>query len=54
MRQLARLILIVFTVLRFGVDEVALSGFRQRWVRLMVRLATVGRRLDEQIGRAHV
>ena len=41
MKQFARLIVIVFTVLRFGLDEVALSGFRQRWVRAMVRLANV-------------
>ena len=33
MRRLARLVFIAFTLLRFGVDEVALSGFRQRWVR---------------------
>ena len=50
MRQLARLVLIVFTVVRFGVDEVALSGFRQRWVRALVRLITLGRRLDEPRG----
>ena len=50
MRYFARLILIVVTVLRFGVDEVALSGFRQRWVRLMVRLVTIGRRLDQPRG----
>jgi len=39
-----RLIFIAVTVLRFGLDEVALSGFRQRWVRLLVRVVTVGRR----------
>jgi ubiquinone biosynthesis protein len=46
MRHLARLILIVFTVLRFGLDELALSGFRTRRVRLLVRLITIGRNLD--------
>ncbi|WP_280152723.1 ubiquinone biosynthesis regulatory protein kinase UbiB [Piscinibacter sp. XHJ-5] len=46
MRHLARLVFIVFTVLRFGLDELALSGFRQRRVRLLVRLLTVGRSLD--------
>ena len=46
MRHLARLVFIVFTVLRFGLDELALSGFRQRRVRLLVRLLTIGRRLD--------
>jgi ubiquinone biosynthesis protein len=50
MRQLARALLIVFTVLRFGLDEVALSAFRQRWVRALVRLVTIGRRLDEPRG----
>jgi ubiquinone biosynthesis protein len=46
MRHLARAVFIVFTVLRFGLDEVALSAFRQRWVRALVRLVTIGRRLD--------
>ena len=50
MKQFARLIVIILTVLRFGLDEVALSGFRQRWVRALVRLATIGRRLDEPRG----
>jgi len=50
MRRLARLLFIAFTLLRFGVDEVALSGFRQRWVRAMVHVATLGRRLDEPRG----
>jgi len=50
MRRLARLFVIVFTVLRFGLDELALSGFRQRWVRLLVRVVTVGRRLDAPPG----
>jgi ubiquinone biosynthesis protein len=50
MRHLGRAIFIVFTVLRFGLDEVALSAFRQRWVRALVRLVTVGRRLDAPRG----
>jgi ubiquinone biosynthesis protein len=50
MRHLARLIVIVFTILRFGLDELALSGFRQRWVRALVRLMTIGRRLDAPRG----
>ncbi|MBL0085339.1 MAG: ubiquinone biosynthesis regulatory protein kinase UbiB [Ideonella sp.] len=45
-----RLFTIAFTVLRFGLDEVAMSGFRQRWVRVMVRVATVGRRLEAPRG----
>jgi ubiquinone biosynthesis protein len=50
MRRLARLIFIVFTALRFGLDEVGLSGFRQRWVRVLVRVATIGRSLEEPRG----
>ncbi len=50
MRQLGRLVFIVVTVLRFGLDEVALSAFRQRWVRALVRLVTLGRRLDAPRG----
>ena len=46
MRHFGRLVFIVVTVLRFGLDEVALSAFPQRWVRALVRIATVGRRLD--------
>ncbi len=41
---------IVVTVLRFGLDEVALSAFPQRSVRALVRLVTVGRRLDAPRG----
>jgi ubiquinone biosynthesis protein len=47
---LGRLVTIVVTVLRFGLDEVALSAFRQRWVRGLVRLVTIGRRLDAPRG----
>ena len=52
MRHVTRLIFIVVTVLRFGLDEVALSSFRQPWVRLFVRVVTIGRRrsLDEPRG----
>jgi ubiquinone biosynthesis protein len=51
MRYLLRLLVIVYTVLRFGLDELALSGFRQRWVRALVRVMTLGRRLDAPPGR---
>ena len=50
LRRLGRLMFIVFTVLRFGLDEVALSGFRQRWVRTLVRVVTLGRRLEAPRG----
>jgi ubiquinone biosynthesis protein len=50
MRHLARLTFIVFTVLRYGLDELALSGFRQRWVRALVWVMTLGRNLDAPPG----
>ena len=50
MRHLARLLFICITVLRYGLDELALSSFRQRWVRLLVRVMTLGRRLDAPRG----
>ncbi|MFO0444863.1 MAG: ubiquinone biosynthesis regulatory protein kinase UbiB [Betaproteobacteria bacterium] len=50
MKHIVRLAFIVITVLRFGLDEVALSAFRQPWGRALVRLATLGRRLDRPRG----
>jgi ubiquinone biosynthesis protein len=50
MKHVLRLAFIVITVLRFGLDEVALSAFQQRWVRALVRLVTLGRRLDRPRG----
>lgn len=50
MRHLARLVVICVTVLRYGLDELALSSFRQPWVRLLVRVLTIGRRLDTPRG----
>ncbi|MEO7055787.1 MAG: AarF/UbiB family protein, partial [Caldimonas sp.] len=50
MRHLARLVVICVTVLRYGLDELALSSFRQPWVRLLVRVITLGRRLDRPRG----
>ena len=44
MRHLARLIFIWVTVFRFGLDEIALSSFRQRWVRTLARVLMLGRR----------
>ena len=46
MRHVVRLVVIGVTVLRYGLDELALSTFRQRWVRFLVRVITIGRRLD--------
>jgi ubiquinone biosynthesis protein len=50
MRRLARLATIVFIVLRYGLDELALSSFRQPWVRALARLVAIGRRLDAPRG----
>ncbi len=50
MRHVARLIVITVTVLRYGLDELALSNFRQPWVRALVWLMTIGRRLDAPRG----
>ena len=50
MRRSLRLVFIVFTVLRFGLDELALSGFRQRWVRALSWTVTLGRRFDQPRG----
>ena len=50
MSQLARLLFIAFTLLRFGVDDIALSGVRQRWVRALARLSMIGRSFDEPRG----
>ena len=50
MRPLARLVVISVTVLRYGLDELVLSSFRQPWVRALVRVLTVGRRLDAPRG----
>ncbi|MBP6677270.1 MAG: ubiquinone biosynthesis regulatory protein kinase UbiB, partial [Vitreoscilla sp.] len=46
MRYVLRLIRIVFTFLRFGIDDLALSGFRQRRVRVLARVITLGRNFD--------
>jgi ubiquinone biosynthesis protein len=50
MRNVTRLVTISVTVLRYGLDELALSSFRQRWVRLLVRIGTIGRKLDAPRG----
>ena len=50
MRHVARLVVICVTVLRYGLDELALSSFQQRWVRFLVRVITIGRSLDAPRG----
>jgi len=49
-RHVTRLVVICITVLRYGLDELALSSFRQRWIRALVRVMTIGRRLDAPRG----
>jgi ubiquinone biosynthesis protein len=43
MRFVLRLVRIVFTLLRYGIDELALSGFRQRRIRALAGVLTLGR-----------
>jgi ubiquinone biosynthesis protein len=50
MRHLSRLVVIWVTVFRYGLDELALQSFRQRWVRLFVRVLTFGRHLTAPRG----
>jgi ubiquinone biosynthesis protein len=50
MRRIARIVVIWVTVFRFGLDELALSSFRQRWIRRLVRVLTFGRRLSAPRG----
>ncbi|MDB5998850.1 MAG: ubiquinone biosynthesis protein UbiB, partial [Rhizobacter sp.] len=50
MRHFTRLLFIGFTVLRYGLDELALSGFRQRPVRLLRQVVSLGRNLQAPPG----
>jgi ubiquinone biosynthesis protein len=50
MRRLARLLFIVFTVLRFGLDGDALKGVRQPALRALGRFLMIGRRVDAPRG----
>ncbi len=50
MRQLARALFIALTLLRFGIDDIALSGLKQRWVRALARIASIGRPMREPRG----
>ena len=46
LRFVLRLVRIVFTLLRYGVDELALSGFREHRIRLLAGVLTLGRRFE--------
>ena len=50
MKHFARLFFITITLLRFGVDEIALGRVRQPWLRALARLIAVGRSYDEARG----
>ena len=50
MRRIFRGVFIIWTVLRFGLDELVLSGFEKPWVRLLRRMVSVGRNLKAPRG----
>jgi ubiquinone biosynthesis protein len=50
MRYVLRLVRIVFTLLRHGVDELALSGFRHPWIRTLSWIVTRGRTFERPRG----
>ncbi|MEJ7138957.1 ubiquinone biosynthesis regulatory protein kinase UbiB [Comamonadaceae bacterium SL12-8] len=45
-----RLVYILYIIAHYGLDEIALSPFRQRWVRGLLRVMTLGRRLHAPRG----
>ena len=45
-----RFLKIFFTVVRFGLDELVMSGINDRRVRLLMRITTFGRRFDVERG----
>ncbi len=45
MMRIFRSFFIVWTVLRFGLDELVLSGFQKPWIKLIRRIVSVGRDL---------
>lgn len=50
MSRLFRGVFIVWTVLRFGLDELVLSSFSRPWVRMLTRIVSVGRNLKAPRG----
>ncbi len=50
MRRLLRLLRILLVVHRYGLDQLALGGFRHRWVRLLARWLALGRDLSAPRG----
>src|SRR6516225_11176906 len=45
-----RFLKIIFTVIRFGLDEMMLSRINDRRVALLLRITTIGRRFDDPPG----
>ena len=50
MSRIFRGVFIVWTVLRFGLDELVLSSFQKPWIRLLRRIVSVGRNLKAPRG----
>jgi ubiquinone biosynthesis protein len=50
MSRIFRGIFIVWSVLRFGLDELVLSSFEKPWIRLLTRIVSVGRNLKAPRG----
>jgi ubiquinone biosynthesis protein len=50
MTRIFRGFFIVWTVLRFGLDELVLSSFERPWIRLLTRVVSVGRNLKAPRG----
>jgi len=50
MTRYLRATVILWVILRYGLDQVALSGLRQPWIRVLARVITIGRRLDAPRG----
>ncbi len=45
--RIFRFLKILYTLIRFGLDEVMLSRIDNRWVKLLLRITTIGRRFSE-------
>ncbi len=50
MNRIFRGVFIVWTVLRFGLDELVLSGFQKPWIAVLRRMVSIGRNLKAPRG----
>ena len=50
MSRITRGVFIVWTVLRFGLDELVLSNFQAPWIRRLTRVVSTGRNLKAPRG----